>query len=100
MNRPGGQSSSMLMQTDRLVELEALSSFCRKCPIQHPRLFPDLMNFKKIDLFYRVEDNDDLTPIFACQNDTLRETYGDYFLAELIEAQDEENMAIVCEVSF
>ncbi|XP_066480576.1 cilia- and flagella-associated protein 61 [Tiliqua scincoides] len=45
----------------------------------------------------RVEDHDDLTPIFVCQNDTLRETYGDYFLAELIEAQDEENIAVVCE---
>ncbi|XP_060630072.2 cilia- and flagella-associated protein 61 [Anolis sagrei] len=45
----------------------------------------------------RVEDHDDLTPIFARHNDTLRETYGDYFLAELIEAQDEENIAVVCE---
>nr|XP_034957877.1 cilia- and flagella-associated protein 61 [Zootoca vivipara] len=45
----------------------------------------------------RVEDHDDLTPIFARHNDTLRKTYGDYFLAELIEAQDEENRAVVCE---
>uniref|UniRef100_A0A803SLV4 L-amino-acid oxidase n=1 Tax=Anolis carolinensis TaxID=28377 RepID=A0A803SLV4_ANOCA len=28
----------------------------------------------------RVEDHDDLTPIFARHNDTLRETYGEYFL--------------------
>ncbi|XP_060109765.1 cilia- and flagella-associated protein 61 [Heteronotia binoei] len=45
----------------------------------------------------RVEDHDDLTPLFTSQNDTLRETYGEYFLAELIEAQDEENIAVVCE---
>lgn len=30
--------------------------------------------------------------------DTLRTTYGEYFLAELIEAQDETNHAAVCEV--
>ncbi|KAH0618059.1 hypothetical protein JD844_017026 [Phrynosoma platyrhinos] len=47
--------------------------------------------------YARVEDHDDLTPIFARHNDTLRQTYGDYFLAELIEAQDEENVAVVCE---
>ncbi|XP_070603105.1 cilia- and flagella-associated protein 61 isoform X2 [Erythrolamprus reginae] len=45
----------------------------------------------------RVEDHDDLTPIFSRHNDTLRQTYGDYFLAELIEAQDENNLAVVCE---
>ncbi|XP_063155997.1 cilia- and flagella-associated protein 61 [Candoia aspera] len=45
----------------------------------------------------RVEDHDDLTPIFSRHNDTLRQTYGEYFLAELIEAQDENNLAVVCE---
>ncbi|KAM6455925.1 cilia- and flagella-associated protein 61 [Liasis olivaceus] len=45
----------------------------------------------------RVEDHDDLTPIFSRHNDTLRQTYGEYFLAELIEAQDEKNLAVVCE---
>ncbi|XP_026528268.1 cilia- and flagella-associated protein 61 [Notechis scutatus] len=45
----------------------------------------------------RVEDHDDLTPIFSRHNDILRQTYGDYFLAELIEAQDENNLAVVCE---
>ncbi|XP_042320316.1 cilia- and flagella-associated protein 61 [Sceloporus undulatus] len=47
--------------------------------------------------YARVEDHDDLTPIFARHNDTLQQTYGEYFLAELIEAQDEENVAVVCE---
>ncbi|KAG8583780.1 hypothetical protein GDO81_008542 [Engystomops pustulosus] len=30
-------------------------------------------------------------------NDTLQTTYGEYFLAELIKAQDEHNHAVVCE---
>ncbi|KAM7327194.1 hypothetical protein ACRRTK_013561 [Alexandromys fortis] len=46
----------------------------------------------------RVEDHDDLMPIFLHYDNTLREIYGEYFLAELIEAQDEENHAVVCEV--
>ncbi|XP_041911065.1 cilia- and flagella-associated protein 61 [Arvicola amphibius] len=46
----------------------------------------------------RVEDHDDLMPIFMHHDNTLREIYGEYFLAELIEAQDEENHAVVCEV--
>lgn len=45
-----------------------------------------------------MEDHDDLMPIFMHQNEILRETYGEYFLAELIEAQDEKNHAVVCEV--
>ncbi|XP_016067517.1 PREDICTED: cilia- and flagella-associated protein 61 [Miniopterus natalensis] len=46
----------------------------------------------------RVEDHDDLMPIFMHHDTILRATYGEYFLAELIEAQDEENHAVVCEV--
>ncbi|XP_069464175.1 cilia- and flagella-associated protein 61 [Ambystoma mexicanum] len=45
----------------------------------------------------RVRDHDDLVHIFMKQNDTLVETYGNYFLAELIEAQDEQNFAVVGE---
>ncbi|XP_051867186.1 cilia- and flagella-associated protein 61 [Pristis pectinata] len=47
----------------------------------------------------RIEDHDDITPIFNEMTDTLRTTYGEYFLAELIEAQDEMNHAAVCEVN-
>ncbi|CAO2578503.1 Cilia- and flagella-associated protein 61 [Lemmus lemmus] len=43
----------------------------------------------------RVEDHDDLMPIFMHYDNTLREIYGEYFLAELIEAQDEENHSVV-----
>ncbi|XP_053783332.1 cilia- and flagella-associated protein 61 isoform X5 [Desmodus rotundus] len=46
----------------------------------------------------RVEDHDDLMPIFMHQDTILKATYGEYFLAELIEAQDKENHAVVCEV--
>uniref|UniRef100_A0A8C7CV05 Cilia and flagella associated protein 61 n=1 Tax=Oncorhynchus kisutch TaxID=8019 RepID=A0A8C7CV05_ONCKI len=46
---------------------------------------------------YRVEDHDDLTHIFAEQTKALTGSYGTYFLAELIEAQDDENHAAVCE---
>ncbi|XP_030052087.1 cilia- and flagella-associated protein 61 [Microcaecilia unicolor] len=46
----------------------------------------------------KVEDHDDLMPIFMHHNDILKATYGEYFLAELIEAQDEDNHAVVCEV--
>lgn len=47
----------------------------------------------------RVEDHDDLIQIFTEQTKALSGTYGSYFLADLIEAQDEENHAAVCEVS-
>ncbi|XP_030626735.1 cilia- and flagella-associated protein 61 [Chanos chanos] len=45
----------------------------------------------------RVEDHDDLTEIFAEKTQALCASHGPYFLAELIEAQDEENHAAVCE---
>ncbi|XP_076819152.1 cilia- and flagella-associated protein 61-like isoform X1 [Clavelina lepadiformis] len=45
-----------------------------------------------------VEDHDDLTPLFKRLNNNLTETYGNYFLAEMIEAQDEDNHALVAEV--
>jgi len=46
----------------------------------------------------RVEDHDDLMPIFERLTDVLSETYGDYYLAELIEAQDDNMKCIVAEV--
>lgn len=45
-----------------------------------------------------VEDHDDLTPIFNRQSDMLAMTYGDFFLAELIEAQDDNMQCLVAEV--
>ncbi|XP_030303596.1 cilia- and flagella-associated protein 61 [Calypte anna] len=45
----------------------------------------------------RLEDYDDLMAILMDQNETLKEIYSEYFLADLIENQDEENQAAVCE---
>ena len=45
-----------------------------------------------------VEDNDDLAPIFDAQSQLLSETYGTYFLSDLIENQDANNRTIVAEV--
>lgn len=38
-----------------------------------------------------VEDHDDLMPVFAAQSDLLSATYGEFFLADMIELQDSEN---------
>lgn len=57
------------------------------------------MNMVVIYIYlHRVEDNDDLTPIFNRQSDMLKTTYGEYFLAEMIEAQDENMHCLVAEV--
>ena len=48
---------------------------------------------------FRVEDHDDLTPIFNRQSDMLEKAYGRYFLAELIDAQNENMHCLVAEVS-
>uniref|UniRef100_A0A8C6ZJ35 Cilia and flagella associated protein 61 n=1 Tax=Nothoprocta perdicaria TaxID=30464 RepID=A0A8C6ZJ35_NOTPE len=45
----------------------------------------------------RLEDHDDLVPILARHSRTLKEIYGDYFLVDLLETQDEENQAVVGE---
>ncbi|XP_036406486.1 cilia- and flagella-associated protein 61 [Megalops cyprinoides] len=45
----------------------------------------------------RVEDHDDLMLIVAEQTKVSCATYGPYFLAELIEAQDDDVHAAVCE---
>lgn len=45
-----------------------------------------------------MEDNDDLVPIFSSQSDRLEQTYGKFFVSELIEAQDENMQCFVAEV--
>ena len=37
-------------------------------------------------------------PIFEMQSEVLTERYGEYFIAQMIESQDEENKALVAEV--
>ena len=39
----------------------------------------------------RVEDHDDLVPVFNSQSEVLTERYGEFFIAELIESQDSCN---------
>lgn len=46
----------------------------------------------------RVEDHDNLAAVFDAQSEVVTEIYGEYFIAELIEAQNDENKALVAEV--
>jgi len=42
-----------------------------------------------------VEDHDDLVPVFESQSQALSQSFGEFFLADMIEAQDDENRALV-----
>ena len=44
------------------------------------------------------EDHDDLADVFNNQSETVTEAYGEYFLAELIAAQTDNNKALVAQV--
>lgn len=44
------------------------------------------------------EDHDDLADVFNNQSETVTEAYGEYFLAELIAAQNDSNKALVAQV--
>jgi len=46
----------------------------------------------------KVEDHDNLVAVFDAQSEVVTEVYGEYFIAELIEAQNGENKALVAEV--
>jgi len=46
----------------------------------------------------RQEDHDDLADVFNSQSETVTEAYGEYFLAELIAAQNDSNKALVAQV--
>jgi hypothetical protein len=41
------------------------------------------------------EDHDDLADVFNSQSETVTEAYGEYFIAELIASQNEDNRALV-----
>ncbi|NWV60616.1 CFA61 protein, partial [Malurus elegans] len=45
-----------------------------------------------------MEDYDDLMQIWTPQSEALKEIYGEYLLVDLLELDDEENQAAVCEV--
>ncbi|CAE7291608.1 CFAP61, partial [Symbiodinium sp. CCMP2456] len=46
----------------------------------------------------RVEDHDNLAAVFDAQSEVVTAVYGDFFIAELVEAQNDENRALVAEV--
>ena len=46
----------------------------------------------------KQEDHDDLADVFNSQSETITEAYGEYFIAELIAAQNESNKALVAQV--
>ncbi|OQR97708.1 adenylate kinase, partial [Thraustotheca clavata] len=46
-----------------------------------------------------IEDHDDLEPILKAQNENLVDTFGEYFLAELIGSQTNHNTCLVAEDS-
>jgi hypothetical protein len=45
-----------------------------------------------------VHDNDDLNPLFNSYTDLLKATYGEYYVAEMIEAQNDQNKCLTAEV--
>ena len=46
----------------------------------------------------KQEDHDDLADVFNNQSETVTEAYGEYFLAELVAAQNNVNKALVAQV--
>lgn len=46
----------------------------------------------------KQEDHDDLAIIFESKSEVATDAYGEFFLAELIESQDEQNKAIVAQI--
>lgn len=44
-----------------------------------------------------VRDNDDLSPLFNSYTNLLKATYGDFYVAEMIEAQNENNKCLTAE---
>lgn len=59
---------------------------------------PDALNTHLLRTQVRsacVEDHDDLMPVFAAQSDLLSATYGEFFLADMIELQDDENKVLL-----
>lgn len=78
-------------QVDEWRAFEALELLGRKllyCPRE--KFAPTLLVREAT-----VEDNDDLLPIFEQQSEALAQSFGEFFLAEIIAAQDEQNRALV-----
>ncbi len=56
-----------------------------------------LPEFLTIRLPFSVNDNDDLIPLFNSYTEILKLTYGDFYVAEMIEAQNENNKCLAAE---
>lgn len=50
-------------------------------------------------IFYRVEDNDDLVQLLEIATPVLRQKFGDYYIAEIIQNEPKRRCIIVAEVS-
>ncbi|NXN94399.1 CFA61 protein, partial [Rhinopomastus cyanomelas] len=83
----GNIFEKMVAAPDSVVDREFTLLVCPRHR-QHPQLYVRSA---------RLEDYDELMPIWTRQSETLKETYREYFLADLIACQDEENQAVVCE---
>ncbi|XP_077409752.1 cilia- and flagella-associated protein 61 [Vanacampus margaritifer] len=82
----------LLEPLERLPEEAAATSGLRVSVCHRRRLCPRLFVRPA-----RVEDHDDVMHIVAQQTKILTTMHRPYFLSELIEAQDENNHAAVCE---
>ncbi|KAF4711100.1 hypothetical protein FOZ62_012580, partial [Perkinsus olseni] len=74
---------------------EGIFSSSHECSIYHcprERAFPPLIIRPAT-----VEDHDDLVGVFDAQSDVVTDTYGEFFLAELIAAQDESHKSLVAQ---
>lgn len=67
---------------------------CHVCPLSWI-----LQRGNEVRCCCRVEDHDDLMPIIERQTNKLRELYGDFCMAEIIEYPGtEDRKTLVCEV--
>ena len=76
--------------------IQLLPSFHKQFTSEFSRFFLPSFCSGFID---RVEDNDDLVPLLNGQTELLKASYGDYYVAELIKAQDDKMKCLVAEVS-
>uniref|UniRef100_A0A095BT79 Uncharacterized protein C20orf26 n=1 Tax=Schistosoma haematobium TaxID=6185 RepID=A0A095BT79_SCHHA len=66
--------------------------------IENLRIIFNSTEFGKISLVKLiVEDTDDLTPLINDQSKLLQKTYGDYYVSELVEAQNDNLKCVVVE---
>lgn len=82
-----------------------MTSLCQYCTLENQsKLVLKVFKIKFIIYFNQfsklsVRDNDDLSPLFNSYTDLLKATYGDFYVAEMIEAQNEHNKCLTAEVN-